>query len=301
MIGGSGSGDTITGGPGVNLLVGSTGGFDVITSGSGSTRVYTPGGHATVHAEAGHTIVYAGGTGDNVLTGSSTTDQVAHPGDVGTVATGLRRAVGGGPVAVPGVTGRVGGDAADRRRFARPVGRVWFVRQRRRRERQHGGGDRTGHGFDRLGRVGGSVRRVGGQPHRSLRNLRRATRERRVAGTGRHAHGQGISRAAGGRRPTIALDGSGNPIVAWTQVNVASTDIEVAHYDPTANSGAGGWVAYGTSPGAGGATTFRYSSRSSRSFPTISAGRIRISTPRQSDGSRITLRPLCPASKTCHF
>ena len=41
-------------------------------------------------------------------------------------------------------------------------------------------------------------------------------------------------------------------MVAYTVFNGASSDIDVAQYDPTANSGAGGWVALGTSLGPGG-------------------------------------------------
>ncbi|MFI5378326.1 MAG: right-handed parallel beta-helix repeat-containing protein, partial [Tepidisphaerales bacterium] len=67
------------------------------------------------------------------------------------------------------------------------------------------------------------------------------------------AQGGGISNTAGNsRRPSITVDGSGNPIVAWTVFNGSSTDIEVATYSPTANAGAGGWVAMGSSLGAGG-------------------------------------------------
>ncbi len=67
------------------------------------------------------------------------------------------------------------------------------------------------------------------------------------------AQGNGISGAAGyARRPSITLDAAGNPLVAWTQFTSGKSDIEVAHYDPTANGGHGGWVALGTSLGAGG-------------------------------------------------
>ena len=67
------------------------------------------------------------------------------------------------------------------------------------------------------------------------------------------AHGGGISASIGdSRRPSIALDSLGNPMVAWTIYNGTSTDIYVADYQPSANSGMGGWVALGTSLSAGG-------------------------------------------------
>jgi len=63
------------------------------------------------------------------------------------------------------------------------------------------------------------------------------------------AHGGGISNSAGNSvQPTIALDNSGNPIVAWTTYNGTSTDIQAADYNPSF----GAWVALGTSLAAGG-------------------------------------------------
>ncbi len=67
------------------------------------------------------------------------------------------------------------------------------------------------------------------------------------------ADGGGISgNFAAARRPSITLDASGQPLVAFTAFNGTSSDIEVARYDPTANGGLGGWVAFGTSLAAGG-------------------------------------------------
>jgi len=67
------------------------------------------------------------------------------------------------------------------------------------------------------------------------------------------AQGGGISNSAGAaRRPSIALSAAGEPMVAYTVFNGAASDIYVAQYDPTADGGAGGWVALGGSLGAGG-------------------------------------------------
>ncbi len=68
------------------------------------------------------------------------------------------------------------------------------------------------------------------------------------------ASGGGISGGLIGfaQSPAIAIDGTGLPIVAWTQVNGTNRNVNVARYDATANSGAGGWVALGTSLSVGG-------------------------------------------------
>ncbi len=63
----------------------------------------------------------------------------------------------------------------------------------------------------------------------------------------------GLSNTAGSsRRPSIVLGTDGQPIVAWTEFNGSTSNIRVAKFDPTANGGAGGWVALGTSLGASG-------------------------------------------------
>ena len=67
------------------------------------------------------------------------------------------------------------------------------------------------------------------------------------------AQNGGISNTIGAaRRPSIALNASGEPMVAYTVFNGTASDIYVAQYDPTANGGAGGWDALGTSLAVGG-------------------------------------------------
>ena len=67
------------------------------------------------------------------------------------------------------------------------------------------------------------------------------------------AQGGGISNAPGGaQQPSITLNASGQPVVAYTVFNGTSSDIDVVQYSPTANSGAGGWVALGSSLSSGG-------------------------------------------------
>ena len=60
----------------------------------------------------------------------------------------------------------------------------------------------------------------------------------------------GVSNTAtSSRRPSIVIDTSGNPIVVWTEFNAdgAQSNIRAAKFDPSANAGAGGWVALGDS------------------------------------------------------
>jgi len=67
------------------------------------------------------------------------------------------------------------------------------------------------------------------------------------------AHNGGVSNSLrSSRRPSIALDASGNPVVAWTEFSASGSDILVAAFDPAANEGQGGWVAVGSSLNAGG-------------------------------------------------
>ena len=70
---------------------------------------------------------------------------------------------------------------------------------------------------------------------------------------GGSAHDGGLSATAGAsRRPSLALDATGNPMVAWTELTGSASDIQVARFDPAANAGQGAWVALGSSLGSGG-------------------------------------------------
>ncbi len=71
-----------------------------------------------------------------------------------------------------------------------------------------------------------------------------------LAGSAQGGGISGLIRAAS--EPAIALLASGQPIVAWTSRSGTSSDIDVAEYSPTANGGAGGWIALGNSLSAGG-------------------------------------------------
>ncbi len=63
------------------------------------------------------------------------------------------------------------------------------------------------------------------------------------------AHGGGLSNTAtSSRRPSITVDGLGQPVVAWTEVTPSGNRIRVAHYDSTTST----WIALGNSLGSQG-------------------------------------------------
>ena len=61
------------------------------------------------------------------------------------------------------------------------------------------------------------------------------------------------ARATGAaQRPSLTLDANGQPLLVWTEITSAGSDIEAAHYLPAANGGLGGWVELGSSLSTGG-------------------------------------------------
>jgi len=67
------------------------------------------------------------------------------------------------------------------------------------------------------------------------------------------ASGGGISQTlSSSRRPSIALNAAGQPVVSWTEFNGTASDILVAQFDPAANAGQGDWVTMGVSLNPGG-------------------------------------------------
>jgi Ca2+-binding RTX toxin-like protein len=63
------------------------------------------------------------------------------------------------------------------------------------------------------------------------------------------------------RQSSITVDASGNPVVAWTEIMPTGSDIHVMAWSPTANGGAGGWIALGNSRSAGGISSSGSASR----------------------------------------
>ena len=68
--------------------------------------------------------------------------------------------------------------------------------------------------------------------------------------------GHGIAGLTGAAaNPNVATSGT-DVYVAWTSTSAAGTSIDLAHYDPSADGGAGAWSALGTSLGAGGVSGY---------------------------------------------
>lgn len=62
------------------------------------------------------------------------------------------------------------------------------------------------------------------------------------------AHGAGISGTSeSAKRPSIVLDASGAPVVAWTAQQGTTSDIRVARFNASANGGQGAWESVGNS------------------------------------------------------
>lgn len=244
LIGGAGSSDTLNGGPGQNLLVGSTGGSDVITTGSGTSHVYTPGGHDTINAQNGNAVVYEYGTGDTANIGSSASDTVLTPGAAGTTASDFVALAGNDPWSFPSLpavqtsTLPTGGDTQGQ----------WIEYA----ESAAGGGvsnspdaaiepsvavDSSDDEFIAWADDRSGVYQIYVAEHT-------ASGWEQLANS---AQGMGISNASvNATQPAIALNSSGEPVVAWTQVSGSSSDIYAAYFNGTS------WQAMGSSLSAGG-------------------------------------------------
>ena len=244
LVGGTGAADIIQGGPGQNVLVSSTGGGDTITTGSGLSHVYTPGNNNAIHAENGNAIVYVSSSGDTVSTGTSTTDQILHPGQLGTVASDFVAPsttnlfeFPPNPVA-PAATLPTGA--------ATPGQWVEFGAS------ASGGGlsnspaaaidpsiIATGSGAAAMQYAAWTDNRDGNYQIYVARDSSSGWAQ--LAGS---AQGGGISNGnVDSLSPSIALDTAGRPVVAWIEAG----NVEVAQFNPTANGGQGAWVALGSS------------------------------------------------------
>ena len=249
IVGGSGSNDTIQGGPGENLLVSSNGGGDSITTGAGQSRVYTPGNNNTINAQGGNSIIYLATTGNTVNIGASTTDQIVHPGDPGTVASDFIAPSTTDLFEFPALPAS---PAATLPTGTAPPGQ-WVQYG----SSADGGGlsNSTGTAIDpsivATGSGAAAIQYVAWADNRSgiyqiyvARDSSTGWAE--LAGS---AHGGGISNGlANSLAPSITLDAAGNPLVAWAQAN----NIGVADFNPAANGGQGGWIALGSSLSTGG-------------------------------------------------
>jgi hypothetical protein len=249
ISGGSGSSDSIFGGTGSNLLVGASGGLDSINSGSGVSHVYTTAGNDTINATSGTAYIYASGTSAQINTGSDTNDQVMYPGAAGTEPSDFVPPVilnGEVPPAPPAPAATL------------PSGPNLGLGQWTEFSGSASGGgvsSSPGAAIEPSVVASASDEYVAWADNRSgIDQIYVA--ENTPAGWVELAgsdQANGISNSSvSSSQPSIALDASGNPMVAWTEINGSSSDVYAADYSPTANGGAGGWIAIGTSLSAGG-------------------------------------------------
>jgi uncharacterized repeat protein (TIGR01451 family) len=256
LVAGNGSGGTIQAGAGLNVIIGPAGGGATITV-QGSSRIWGRGGHNTLNGGAGDDIIDAGPGGNNVVKGNGGTDILfgRDASDVVTGDSGSYTYVNSTlpnplPVYAPVTSALPAGTTL-------PAGVDYRGRWSEFASSASGTGLSGLAGFS----IEPSVAAGPGGQYVAWADQRSGTFAIYVA---RHtaagwqelagsAHGFGISGSSGSaRRPSIALDASGNPVVAWTQFTGTASDIEAARFDPAANGGVGAWLALGASLSPGG-------------------------------------------------
>jgi len=225
-----------------------TSGGDYLAGGTGNDSLVSNGGKDVIVATAGSGDTINAGTGGDIVYSTNAADVIT-----GTVASLNPTIPPGGPVyAVAGATLPTGGDGSG------PWAEYGIGQLRGANQTSAGAGgvsNTSNTAIEPALAAGANGQFVAWSDNRSgtyeiyvAQHTNGAWQE--LAGS---AHGGGISATAGdSRRPAIALDSSGNPIVVWTTYTNTSTDIEAAHFDPTANGGAGGWMAMGSSLSPGG-------------------------------------------------
>src|SRR5581483_552697 len=173
-------------------------------------------------------IIYLMGSGNVVHTGTSTTDQVLHPGDAGTVASDfVAPAPNLGDLPQPSSTTAptLPTGSASQGQWVEYAGSA-----------SNGGLSNssgtaiepsivaTGSGATSTEYVAWADNRSGVYEIYVARFTNGAWQE--LADS---AEGEGISNTLiDSRRPSVTLDASGNPIVTWTEINGTSTDIFAA-------------------------------------------------------------------------
>ncbi len=249
--GGSGN-DTLTGGSGHDTLIGGAGN-DLLISGTGANTLYgdapgSPGGLTdvdTLIGGSGHSTLY-GGVGNDILLGQGDTILPGGAGSQVNNNSGVS-AISGEftPPPAPTIpqtapeTLPSGGDEAG----------LWG---------ELAGQSATGQGLGGNGlELEPSIAATASGEYVAWPDTSSGTFQidvaEHIAGAwmplGGSTSSPGISDSSGSaRRPSIAIDSAGEPIVAWTDFSSGGSSIKVAEYDAST----GTWVALGDSLGAGG-------------------------------------------------
>ena len=267
--------DTIQGGAGIDLLVGGAGhdtlyGFGISTvgddrtsdylygdfgtngnePGSGRDRLYGNGGNDLLYGEgeddliqavAGYAVSEVGGGGSNLVDFGAPGDDLSFVAPAPTPAPMVQPAVANSPRAVADLPTGV-----DHR--GRWMGLAGSTRTRG----VSGGG---GVSVEPVVVAGPTAQYVAWVDSRNgvfqIYAARHTTDSWQELAAS--ASGGGVSNLlASARRPSLALNSAGQPLVAWTQFSGGTSDIHVAQYDPMAGGGTGAWVSLGSSLAVGG-------------------------------------------------
>lgn len=257
IIGGSGSGGTLIGGNGGDVIVGPARGYASITGGTGNDRIWGRGGHNTISGGNGLSVLDAGPGGANTVLANNGRDVLIgrSPTDVLTGnSTSFTYPNSSLANPVPAYSPL---QVASQGPATLPTGADYRGRWTELSSSATGAGvsNSPGMAVEPSIAAGAAAEYVAWADNRSgqfeiyvARHTTGAWQE--LAGS---AHNGGVSNTrAPSRRPSLTLDATGQPIVAWTVVSAGGTDVFVARYDPTANGGQGAWVALGSSLGGGG-------------------------------------------------
>ncbi|HYV35524.1 MAG TPA: right-handed parallel beta-helix repeat-containing protein, partial [Gemmataceae bacterium] len=252
--------DTIVGGTGAAVLIGGAGNDLIFDAGTGNIFADRPqslgnasdvdiiygGGQDTINAGAGNAIIYNQG-GTNVITGGGPGKQVYN------VAAGTVPLPTPGSIPTPAQWPPAPVNSAATLPTGVDVQGRWTELEG---SASNGGlSNGPGQAVESSTAAGALGQFVAWSDSRSGQYeiyvaQHTATGWQQLAGS---AQGGGISVTAGAaRRPSLALNAAGLPLVAYTVFNGTSNDIYVAQFDPSANGGQGGWVGLGTSLQSGG-------------------------------------------------
>ncbi|MGO9467264.1 MAG: beta strand repeat-containing protein, partial [Isosphaeraceae bacterium] len=251
MVGGSGN-DTLTGGSGHDTLIGGSG-SDLMISGIGANVLYAdaPGSSGspskvdTLIGGSGQSTLY-GGAGNDILLGQGDTLVPGSAGSQVNNASGVSASAGVfTPPTPPAIPSAIIAALPSGPELAGRWGEL-------------AGNSAVGQGLGGGGlAIEPSIAASAAGEYVAWADASSGTFQINVAehvggswiALGDSTSALGVSAASGSaRRPSIALDAAGDPIVAWTDFSTGGSAIKVAQYDPNT----GTWLDLGGSLDAGG-------------------------------------------------